>query len=168
MNRFRSTLAGALAATLLVTGAAAAQGPRAGGPGLAGRAGGVGRGMGGELPLGALNLTQAQQDLIRDIRQKGQQDARQFDERLRAAQEAQRKALDANPLNEGQIRAATQALAEVQADLAIHRARVQHEIFAALTAEQQAQVQKLRAQREQRMQQRQAQVRERRGGRANQ
>jgi Spy/CpxP family protein refolding chaperone len=147
MIRFRTVTAAALAVAVL-TGAAMAQGPRGGGPGRPGRD--VGMGRGGGLPLGALNLTQAQQDLIRDIRERGRESARPLEQRLRDAHDAQRQAVAAIPANESAIRAATLALAEVQADVAIHQARVQNEVWNALTADQQAEVKRLQAQQQQR------------------
>jgi Spy/CpxP family protein refolding chaperone len=160
MKRFTVVAAVVLAAVMSVGEAAWAQGPRVGGPGGPGRAGG--RGMFGALPLGSLNLTQAQQDLIRDIRERNREEVRQVEARLRTAQAAQQKAVSAIPLNEAAIRASTLAVAEVQADVAILQARAQNEIFSSLTAEQQASLKTALAEREQRVQARQAQPRERR------
>ena len=163
MNRFRWMTAAVLAAALSIGGAVFAQGPRAGGPGRDGGPGG--RGLIGGLPLASLNLTQAQQDLIRDIRERNRNEVRQADARLSRAHDAQRQAINAIPVNEGAIRATTLALAEVQAEIAILQARVQNEIFATLTSEQQAQVTKARAERDQRVRERQAQRPERRPNR---
>jgi Spy/CpxP family protein refolding chaperone len=145
MTRFRTLMAGLAVAGLLTGGAAFAQGPRAGGPG------GHGRGMMGRdggLALGGITLTQAQQDLIRDIRERHRQETQPAAAKVRELQEAQRKAVQAIPLDEGRIRAATLALADAQADLAVQQARLQNEIFATLTPEQQAQVTTARAERE--------------------
>ena len=161
MNRFRWMTAAVLAATLGVGAAAFAQGPRGGGPdGRIGRGAGARGGLG--LPLASLNLTQAQQDLIRDIRERNREEMRRIDSRLNEAHAAQRQAVSAIPLNESAIRAATLALAEVQAELAILQARVQNEIFGALTSEQQAQVKKAQAERAQRVQERQGQAQQQR------
>lgn len=161
MTRFHSIVAGALVAGLLAAGTASAQGPRGGGSGPVRQMAQVGRGMVRGLPIGALNLTPTQQDLIQDIRRRARDEARQWQEKLREAQAAQRAAVHAIPLNEGQIRAATLARAELEAELAIHEARVRNEIFATLSAEQQAQVTKTLAEREQRMQQRRAEMEQR-------
>jgi Spy/CpxP family protein refolding chaperone len=104
------------------------------------------------LPLEALNLTQAQQDLIRDIRERGREQGQQLEAKLREAQAAQQRAVSAIPVNEAAIRSATLALAELQADAAIQQARVQSEIFAALTPAQQEQARQAIAAREQRPQ----------------
>lgn len=148
-GRIHRFMAGAALVTLVGTGAAMAQAPRGGGPGGPGRAGGPGGRMGG-LPLAALNLTQAQQDFIRDIRERGRDAARSIEERLRTAREAQRQAIDTVPANEPAIRTATLALAEVEADFAVHQARLQTEIWNSLTPDQQARVNELRAERQDR------------------
>jgi protein CpxP len=163
MTRFRISIAAVLVAALTAGGAAFAQGPRAGGPG--GRGGGGA--LAGALPLASLDLTQAQQDLVRDIRERGREQGRQLGARLGEAREAQRRAVAAMPINEAAIRAATLALAEVQADVAIHQARVQNEIFAALTAEQHGRVKEALAAREQQIQQRRQQEEQRREQRAD-
>jgi Spy/CpxP family protein refolding chaperone len=162
MDRFRWMTAATLALAIGVGTAAFAQGPRAGGPGR----GGPGRvGVMPGLPLASLNLTQAQQDLIRDIRARNRTEAQQGEEKLRQARLAQQKAINAIPINEGAIRAATLALAEIETEMAVLRARAQNEIFAALTADQQAQVKQALAEREQRAQQRPVQRDERRQNR---
>jgi Spy/CpxP family protein refolding chaperone len=162
MNRFRWMTAVTLALAIGVGTTAFAQGPRAGGPGR----GGPGRvGVMRGLPLASRNLTQAQQDLIRDIRERNRNEAQQAQEKLRQAHLAQQKAIDAIPLNEGAIRAATLTLAEVEAEVAVLRSRAQNEIFAALTPDQQAQVKQALAEREQRAQQRGVQRDERRQNR---
>jgi Spy/CpxP family protein refolding chaperone len=145
-GRIHQYIAGAVVAALLATGVAFAQGPRGGGPGGPGRAGGLALRRGG-LPLGALSLTQAQQDLVRDIRERNRESSRPLEQRLRQAHATQRTAIESIPANESAIRAATLALAEVQAEVAIHQARMQNEIWNALTAEQQAEVKKLQAER---------------------
>lgn len=163
MIRFRSLMAGALVVAVLATGAAFAQGVRGGGPGRSG--GPDGRGFRGALPLASLNLTQAQQDLIRDIRERNREATRETAAKLQQAHEAQRNAVNAIPLDEGLIRQTTLALAEVEADMAIQQARVQNEIFASLTAEQQAQVRRQLAARRARAEARRAEGQQRRQNR---
>ena len=70
--------------------------------------------------------------------------------------DAQRKAVETQPVNEGLIRSTTQALADAQTEMAIQQARMQGEIFTLLTPAQQEQLKKLRAARETRAQQREA------------
>ena len=74
-------------------------------------------------------------------------------EQLRTAMEAQRKAVETIPVDEGLIRSTTQALVEAQTEMAIQQARLQSEIFALLTPDQQAQARKLQAERNQRAEQ---------------
>jgi Spy/CpxP family protein refolding chaperone len=118
--------------------------------------------MGG-IPVAGLNLTQAQQDLIRDIAERGRQSGSQIQQKVREAQEAQRRASETFPVSENAVRTAALALAEAQADLAVHQARVQNEIFNALTAEQQAEVRKRQAERDARQGARQERQPQRRG-----
>jgi len=154
MNRFRSFAAGAVIAALVTTATGTfAQRPRRGGPG---GPGGPGFGFGGPeigLPLRELNLTDAQQQQIKDIRQRHRDEQRQIGERLRTAVEAQRKAVETVPVNDSLIRSASQDLAEVQADAAVAAAHVRSEVLSILTAEQQAQVAKAQADRQARAQQ---------------
>ena len=74
----RSFTAGALVVGMLAGGAVFAQGPRGGGPGRAGRAGGP-----SGLPLASLNLTQAQQDAIASIRERNRAEMETLQARMR-------------------------------------------------------------------------------------
>jgi Spy/CpxP family protein refolding chaperone len=67
--------------------------------------------------------------------------------------DAQRKAVETIPFDEGLIRSTTQALVDAQTNMAIHQARLQGEIFALLSPVQQEQVKTFRAEREARGQQ---------------
>jgi len=157
MSRFRSyrsfTLTAVLAGMLAV--GVAAQGPGPGGRG--GRGGGPGFPGGPDgLPLRELNLSETQQQQVRDVAQQYRDQNRQIAEQLRTAMDAQRKAIETLPVNEGLIRSTTQALAEAQTDMAIQQARMQSEMFMLLTPAQQDQLKKLRAERESRAKERQA------------
>lgn len=150
MIRIRDFAAGAAVAALLATGTAVVaqggqgDGPRRGGPGAPfGRFGGGPGGPG--LPLRELNLTDAQKQQVQDIESRHRDEARQIADRLRMAMDAQRKAIDTEPVNDGLIRTATQQLADVEADAAIARAHLRSEILAILTAEQKAQLSKFEA-----------------------
>ena len=108
MKRVSYFLTGAVMAAMLATGASSyAQGPgfgrRGGGPGAPGRFGGPGI----ALPLRDLNLTDAQQQQVRDIRERHRDEAQQIGERLRTAMQAQRTAVAATPVNESLIRSTT-------------------------------------------------------------
>jgi Spy/CpxP family protein refolding chaperone len=153
MNRFKSVVAGAVVVAALASGAAAvfAQGSRGGALGIGGPGGPGGRGGrdgGPGLPLRGLNLTDAQEQQIRDIRQQEREGMRDLQARVRAASEAHHAAVESVPVNEGLIRQTTEALANVQAEVAIRQAHVYNQVWAVLTKEQQAQAATLRAQRE--------------------
>jgi protein CpxP len=158
MNRMSRPIAVAAAAALLVTSLAAgalAQGGR--GPRGEGHRGfGMGRGFAG------LNLTDAQREQIRDIRQRHEAEMKEARAKVDTARAGHRQAVEAIPVDEGRIRATSQALAEAQADMAVLRARVHSEIFALLTPEQQAKAKELRAQRENRMKERRERMQQRR------
>jgi protein CpxP len=157
MTRFRALTLTAVLAGLLAGGIAFAQGP---GPGRRGPGGYGGPGPGGRggpggpagLPLQALNLTEAQQDQIKQLMQQTRQQTPNVGEQLRTAMDAQRKAVETIPVDEGLIRSTTQALVEAQTEMAIQQARLRSDIFALLTPEQQAQARKLQAEQDQRAQ----------------
>jgi protein CpxP len=154
MTRFRAFTLTTVLAGLLAGGVALAQGPGPGrrGPGGPGGFGGPGgRGPGG-LPLQALNLTESQQDQVKQLMQQYRTQNQTAGGPLRTAIEAQRKAMETIPVDEALIASTTRALVEAQTEMAIQQARLQGEIFALLTPEQQAQVRKLQAERNQRAQ----------------
>ena len=147
---------------LLVTGGtlAYAQAPQGGGP----RGRGPGFGIGGPaagLALGALDLTDAQREQVRQLTQQNREQLRGLMDRMRTAQSARRQAVEAVPYNEAQIRTAMKDLAEVESDLAVAEARLQSDIYALLTSDQQQRLQKMRAEREARVQARQKRFQER-------
>ncbi|MBI2189216.1 MAG: Spy/CpxP family protein refolding chaperone [Acidobacteria bacterium] len=159
-RRIRLVFFTTLVAALVGAGVLYAQGP---GRGLGfghGRGPGLG-GPGAMLPLRQLELTDAQQQQIRELMQQHRAAVQPIMERLRVAAEAQRAAVDAAPADEGRIRAAAQQVAEVQADLAVQRARLQSDIVALLTPEQQQRLQQLRAERQSRMEQRRQRMQQR-------
>jgi len=149
MTRVRLLAASALAASLVFGGVAFAQGPGPAPGARGGRFAGPG-GPGGAigLPVRELNLTDAQQDQIRDIVQHHRDEMRTAQQQLREAREEQRKAIEAVPFDEGAIRAiTTQKLAQAEADAAILQARVHSEVWNVLTPDQQAQAAKIEADR---------------------
>ena len=163
VRRFRNVALSAVVAAVAAGGALAyAQGPDSGG--LRGRGPGFGPGPGGPqagLSLRALDLTEAQQEQVRQLSQQGREQMRALMDRMRAAQDARRQAVEAIPFNESQVRAAMRDLAELQADLAVAEARLQSDIYALLTAEQQQRLQQMRADRAARAKQREAQQQQR-------
>jgi protein CpxP len=153
--------AGAVAVFVAVIAAGlSAQGgrPGRGGPG----------GPGGvSLPLQQLDLTEDQRTRVRDVMERYQPELQGVGERLRAAMDAQRTAIEMVPTDEGLVRSASDVAAPVQSDMAVLRAHIHGEVFAVLTPEQQAKAGEVAAQREARMEQRAAQMQNRRQQRRN-
>ncbi|WP_396627375.1 Spy/CpxP family protein refolding chaperone [Luteitalea sp.] len=163
-------VAGAVALTLGLASAAMAQ-PGPGGPGGPDGPGRGGRGPGGpmmggplggllglhpDLPLPALNLTDAQEEQVRTIMQGHRDAGRALMQRAQASMDALRTAT-AGTIDEGAAAQQGQALGAVIADAAVLRGRVRSEVWAILTPEQQAEATKIQAER----QARQSQMRQR-------
>ena len=137
------------------------QGPGPGGP----RGRGPGMGPGGPgvigLPLAELNLTDAQRQQVSQLMEQFQAQNRTLVEQVRQGEETRRAAVEAIPVDEGRIRSVMQQVAEAETELAVQRARLHGEIHSLLTPEQQAQAQKIRADRQARLKQRQDRLQER-------
>jgi len=159
MIRFRSITAAA-AVFALAAGVVYAQGPRAGGPGGPGGRGM--RGLFGGLPVRELQLTDAQQQQVKDIRSRHQAEIHDAMSRLETARQAQQKAVEAVPADEAKITALTQDMVQAQVDMAIQASRVNSEIWSMLTPDQQSKLKDLRAQRQAQAQQRRQQFQQRR------
>lgn len=147
MKQIRVLTGVALAAVFVVGTVAFAQGPsgrRGAGPGGPGGAGFGRGGPGAGLPLGRLNLSDAQRDQVKAIVRRAAEEQGPTLTRLREAAEARRKAMDALPVDEGAIRSTTQALVTAESDMAVARAKVRSDIYAVLTPEQQAKARELR------------------------
>jgi protein CpxP len=151
MNRLRSLTVGMVVAGLLATGVAFAQGPRGGpgGPGGRGGRGDFGRsGLG--LPLRQLNLTEAQQTQLQQIREQHRDEMQSVMQKLESARQAQRAAIESVPADEATITALTQDMTQAEVDVAIQTARLNTAIWGVLTKEQRAELTKLRAERQKR------------------
>jgi protein CpxP len=149
MNRFRSLATGVALVALLATSVAYAQGPRGGGRG------GRGFGPGGPgLVLNELNLTDAQREQVREIRDRYQEQIQTVSRRLGDLAAKQRQAIETVPVNETLITSATQDMTQAQVEVAIQEARINADIWSVLTPEQQAKATKLRAERKAQMEQR--------------
>jgi Spy/CpxP family protein refolding chaperone len=136
---------------------------RLGGPGFGGPGPGFGfGGRGAGLRLGALDLTEAQRDQVRQLTQQFREQMRPSAERMRQSMEARRAAAQATPPDESGIRAAMQEMAQIQSDMAVQAAQLRSQILALLTPEQRQKADEVAAQREARVKQRQARIRERR------
>jgi protein CpxP len=149
MNRFRSLATGVALVALLATSVAYAQGPRGGGFGGRG-----GRGFGPGLALNELNLTDAQREQVREIRDRYQEQIQTLSRSLGDLAAKQRQAIETVPVNETLITSATQDMTQAQVEVAIQEARINADIWSVLTAEQQATATKLRAERKAQMEQR--------------
>ena len=163
--------AGALALAIGMAAPAAAQpGFGFGQPGDFDRRGGPGGRPGGgplggllalhpDLPLAALNLTDAQREQVRTIMQSHRDEGRAIAQKAHAALESLRKAGEGT-VDEGAISQQSQALGAVIGEAAVLRAKVRAEVFAILTPEQQAEATKIAEQRRTRTQQRRQQRQE--------
>jgi periplasmic protein CpxP/Spy len=149
MNRFRSLATGVALVALLATSVAYAQGPR--GSGFGGRGG---RGFGPGLALNELNLTDAQREQVREVRDRYQEQIQTLSRRLGDLAAKQRQAIETVPVNETLITSATQDMTQAQVEVAIQEARINADIWSVLTPEQQAKATKLRAERKAQMEQR--------------
>jgi periplasmic protein CpxP/Spy len=161
MNRFRSLATGVALVALLATTVAYAQGPRGGG---FGGQGGRGFGPGGPgLALNELNLTDAQREQVREIRDRYKEQIQTLSRRLGDLAAKQRQAIETVPVNETLITSATQDMTQAQVEVAIQEARINADIWSVLTPEQQAKATKLRAERKAQMVQRRQENQQRRG-----
>jgi protein CpxP len=156
IQRFRSKAVVIGAALALAVGVASAVHAQGDGPGRHGRFGFGGPGRGG-FPFAALNLTDAQREQVKTVMQQHRDEMQAAGKQLHDAFDAQRKAVETIPVNEGLIRSTSQSLANAQADMAVLRARVHSEVWSLLTPEQQAKAKELKTQRETRMKERQQQ-----------
>jgi periplasmic protein CpxP/Spy len=148
MNRLRSLTAAVAVVALLAGSLVYAQGPR---PGRQGGPGG--RGPLAGLPLRQLQLSDAQQEQVRQIRSRHEAQMRDAVTKLETARRAQQKAVETVPADEAQITSLTQDMVQAQVDVAIQASRVNGEIWSVLTPDQQAQVKKLREEQQARAEQ---------------
>ena len=105
-----------------------------------------------DVPLHALELTEAQREQVRTILQSHRDEGRALAEKAQTAMETLRKATEGT-LDEGAASQAGQGVGAVIAEAAVLRAKVRTEVLAVLTPEQQAEAQKLQAQRAKRAEQ---------------
>jgi periplasmic protein CpxP/Spy len=163
----------ALAGTLMLTGVVgfAQQGstPQDGKEHGGGHGEGRGRrgGMRGEFhgPFGRLNLTDAQKEQMKQIATRYREAAKaQRGEGRRG--EGRRGGFDPSTgvFDEAGVRAAAQARANAHVEQEVAHARMMHEMYNVLTAEQKAQLASARQQREQKRQERRQNRQQRRGG----
>jgi periplasmic protein CpxP/Spy len=149
MNRLRWLTAVVAVVALLAGGLVYAQGPRGGRPGGPG-----GRGPLAGLPLRELQLTDAQQEQVRQIRSRHETPMRDAMTKLETARRAQQAAVQTVPADEAQITSLTQDMVQAEVDVAIQASRLNSEIWSVLTPDQQSQLKKLRADRQAQFEQR--------------
>ena len=120
-----------------------------GGPGMRGGPGGRG-GMFG-LPMRGLDLTDAQRDRVRAIMESHRDQQKAIGDRMQAAREALRAAIEAETTDEPAIRAAAADIGAIEADAAVLQAKIHGEVFGLLTPEQVKKAKELRSGMENRM-----------------
>ena len=146
-----------------------------GGPGPGGPHGGPrGRGPGGPGgPMGALGelgpalrnagVTEEQHQQIKSVMDSHRDEFQAIGERMRTAHQALRAVVEAETIDENAIRAKSQEVGTVEADMAILGAKVRAEVIGLLTAEQLEKVKAFRAEMQKRFEQGQGQGRRRPG-----
>jgi periplasmic protein CpxP/Spy len=151
-----SLVALGLSAGLYASARNTSQGP----PPFSGRGMGPGgRGPGG--PMGMLpmlgrelGITDAQKEQIKNIAQSHRDEWKALADRARAAHGALNESVTSGTVDEALIRQRSAAVAAVEADMAVARARTHAEVFQLLTPDQQAKARELRTQMQERMKQR--------------
>ena len=131
-------------------------GMRGGGPGMrvpGGLMGPMGMGPGG-LPLGQLDLTEAQQSQVKEIVQRHQAEMREAGRKVEEARDAQRKAIETVPLNEGLVRSTADTLNDATVEIALIQARIYNDTYNVLTDAQRQKLKEIQLRRENRMKQR--------------
>jgi protein CpxP len=113
------------------------------------------------LPLRALDLTEEQRTQMRTIMEQHGEEFRGLAERSRTAREALHQAVTAESFDEAAVRTASAALAEVQADEAVLRARVHQAVWNTLTPVQRDKAKTLQADRTRRLDERRERLEER-------
>jgi Spy/CpxP family protein refolding chaperone len=103
------------------------------------------QGQPGAGPVARLNLTQAQRDQIRTLREAQRTDSLALREKMRAARQQLHQAMRADVPDEAAVRSAAGAVAALRADQAALQARSRAQSMKALTPEQQAQLKQARA-----------------------
>lgn len=121
-----------------------------GGPG--GGPGGPGGQRDGLGPLRDINLTDEQKAQIEKIRANFEENTKALREQMRSLHESQPDLLTGGTFDEGAVRAAAAARANVGVELEVAHARMASQIAAVLTAEQKAQLNERRQQFEQKRQ----------------
>ena len=113
------------------------------------------------MHLRALDLSEAQREQIRIIREQNREATQAAGELVHVARQALQDAVTADPMNEGAIRVVASELGIVEGDAAVQRAFLHAQVWQTLTPEQQVAARDAEAE----MEQRKAQRRQRSGER---
>jgi periplasmic protein CpxP/Spy len=133
---------------------------RGGGPGF--HSGGGHHGGGILHGLRGLDLTDTQKEEIRSILEASREDNADTRQALHEARKALHEAVRVTPFDEAGVRIAAAALADLEADQAVERARTFNAVYDVLTPEQRTELAELRAEADERRQERRERFRERR------
>ena len=98
-----------------------------------------------QLAIRQLNLTETQQGQLKAFRDQQLKDGPALRDRMRTARQQMQTAMRADVPDEAAIKAASGAIASVQADQALQQARAKAQLMKVLTPEQQQQLKALRA-----------------------
>jgi Spy/CpxP family protein refolding chaperone len=103
-----------------------------------------------------LNLSDAQKQQMQQIADRYRESNRSLRQQLRALHQNERGAFGEGVFNESAVRAAAQARANLEVEMAVSRARMMSEMYAVLTPEQKTQLAQEREQWKQKMNERRA------------
>jgi periplasmic protein CpxP/Spy len=133
--------------------------------GRGGRGGSGGPGMGVLRPmmLQRLDLTDAQKERVKGIVDSRHEEMRAVRDRAMKAHAALEAAITGDTFDEATVRTRAAEVAIVDADAAVHRARVYNEVYQILTPDQQNKLKTIQANMQKRMQNREENPRPRRG-----
>lgn len=113
-----------------------------------------GPGRAGLLPLRRLDLSDAQEERIDRIRDEAREAAAEAREPMREARRELRDAMRGESVEEGRIRELAAAVASLEADALVRRARLRTDILEVLTAEQREEMRELQERRRERLEER--------------
>jgi Spy/CpxP family protein refolding chaperone len=136
--------------------------------GRMGRGGGPGGPGGLMLPLGRLDVSDAQHEQIRGVMEQNREASRAAGARVREVRTALQDATTAEVMNDGAIRAVAAELANAEGDAAVQRAYVRSQVWQLLTPDQQTNALEIESNMKERMEQRRARRGERRDRRRQQ
>ena len=112
--------------------------------------------------MSRLDLTDDQRSRVRQITESHREEQRAIADRARQAHAALREVTEGGTFDEAAVRARAADVANVEADMAVARARIFSEVYQILTPEQQAKLKTLQAERGQRQERVRERVQERR------